>query len=87
MTTAFVLVAGGSGSRLGGAVPKAFADLEGRTLLERAFAGLQTEARFAHGIVVAPADWCGTARQQLAPILRSGLQQTSYRIIHGKIAN
>ena len=35
VSTAVVVVAAGSGTRLGAALPKAFVDLAGQTLLER----------------------------------------------------
>lgn len=53
--TGFVLVAAGSGTRLGAGVPKAFVDVDGRTLLEhaiRSFAGFPGRVEFA---IAAPA--------------------------------
>ncbi|MGX1792952.1 2-C-methyl-D-erythritol 4-phosphate cytidylyltransferase [Microbacterium sp. NPDC055312] len=55
-TTAIIVVAAGSGTRLGAGVPKALADLDGRTVLRHALDGV-----FAAGpmqvVVVAPAGW------------------------------
>ena len=55
MTVAAVLVAGGSGSRLGSDVPKAFVSLGGRTLIEHALARFTRHV--AHTVVVVPAGW------------------------------
>jgi 2-C-methyl-D-erythritol 4-phosphate cytidylyltransferase len=66
---AAVLVAGGSGSRLGADVPKAFVRVGGRTLLEHA------AARFAAypSVVVAPADWLDAARELVeCPVVAGG---------------
>ncbi len=56
MIVAAVLVAGGSGSRLGADVPKAFVSVGGRTLLEHACAAL-AGPRIRDIVVVAPAGW------------------------------
>jgi len=53
-TTAVILVAAGSGTRLGAAVPKAFVDVAGRTILERALRSALGMAEPAQLIVVAP---------------------------------
>jgi 2-C-methyl-D-erythritol 4-phosphate cytidylyltransferase len=65
MTVGFILVAAGSGARLGEKVPKAFVEVAGRSLLARSFEALQAEPRFSHAVVVAPAGWCGEAARQL----------------------
>ena len=55
MTVAAVLVAGGSGSRLGAEVPKAFVRVGGSTLIEHA---MQRFVRHvAHTVLVVPAGW------------------------------
>ncbi len=60
-TIAVIVVAAGSGQRLGAGAPKAFVGLDGRTILRRAleqvFAG-----PLAQVVVVAPADRVGDAR-------------------------
>ncbi|SHH22686.1 2-C-methyl-D-erythritol 4-phosphate cytidylyltransferase [Jatrophihabitans endophyticus] len=56
MTCAAVLVAAGSGSRLGADVPKAFVPLAGRTLLEHAVARFVSHPDVDRVVVVAPAD-------------------------------
>ena len=54
-TTAIIVVAAGSGSRLGHAEPKAFVDLRGVTILEHALNGVLDSIEPAQVIVVAPA--------------------------------
>jgi 2-C-methyl-D-erythritol 4-phosphate cytidylyltransferase len=62
MIVAAVLVAGGSGSRLGADVPKAFVSVGGRTLLEHAGALLR-HPLIRDAVVVAPAAWVERARE------------------------
>lgn len=54
-TVAAVLVAAGSGERLGAAVPKAFCSVGGRTLLEHASERFVAHPRIASVVIVAPA--------------------------------
>jgi 2-C-methyl-D-erythritol 4-phosphate cytidylyltransferase len=56
MSVAAIVVAAGSGTRLGAQVPKAFVEIGGRTLLEHACARLASPL-VRDTIVVAPADW------------------------------
>lgn len=53
-TLAVVVVAAGSGQRLGRAEPKAFVELDGRTLLERALETVFSQPEPAQVVVVAP---------------------------------
>lgn len=53
-TVAAILVAAGSGQRLGAAVPKAFVPVAGRTLLEHAAARFTASAAVGTVVVVAP---------------------------------
>jgi 2-C-methyl-D-erythritol 4-phosphate cytidylyltransferase len=53
-TVAAILVAGGSGQRLGAPVPKAFVEVAGRTLLAHALATFRAHAAIDQLIVVAP---------------------------------
>lgn len=62
-TVAVVLVAAGAGTRLGGSVPKAFASLRGRTLLEHAVDGIRDAGPDIRLVVVAPADRLDEARR------------------------
>ena len=63
MTTAVVLVAGGSGQRLGSTTPKAFVSVAGKTLLEHATTQIGTWSTPCQLIIVAPAGWEEPARQ------------------------
>jgi 2-C-methyl-D-erythritol 4-phosphate cytidylyltransferase/2-C-methyl-D-erythritol 2,4-cyclodiphosphate synthase len=60
---AIIVVAAGSGSRLGGAEPKAFVMLHGMTILERALRGVFESAEPAQVIVVAPSARLAAARR------------------------
>jgi 2-C-methyl-D-erythritol 4-phosphate cytidylyltransferase/2-C-methyl-D-erythritol 2,4-cyclodiphosphate synthase len=59
---AIVVVAAGSGTRLGHAMPKAFVELRGRTILEHALHGVFGATHAAQVIVVAPAPLVPQAR-------------------------
>jgi 2-C-methyl-D-erythritol 4-phosphate cytidylyltransferase len=61
MTVAAVLVAAGSGSRLGADVPKAFVRVGGRTLLEIAAERFRDDPRVRDCVVVAPDSWVDEA--------------------------
>lgn len=61
MRVGLVIVAAGSGSRLGAAAPKAFVPLAGVPLLEHALRGALSCAGLAEVVVVAPADWLDQA--------------------------
>lgn len=56
-----IVVAAGSGTRLGAARPKAFVDLAGRTVLERCLSSVFGMQRDAQVVVVAPADFVDEA--------------------------
>lgn len=66
MTVAAVLVAAGSGLRLGADLPKAFVAVRGRTMLEHACSRFAAHPRVSVCVVVAPADRIDEA-QRLAP--------------------
>jgi 2-C-methyl-D-erythritol 4-phosphate cytidylyltransferase / 2-C-methyl-D-erythritol 2,4-cyclodiphosphate synthase len=59
---AVIVVAAGSGTRLGSAGPKAFQPLHGRTMLEHALAGVFQMSEPAEVIVVVPAELQADAR-------------------------
>jgi 2-C-methyl-D-erythritol 4-phosphate cytidylyltransferase/2-C-methyl-D-erythritol 2,4-cyclodiphosphate synthase len=59
---AIVVVAAGSGTRLGHETPKAFVELHGRTILEHALRGVFGATHAAQVIVVAPAAHLAQAR-------------------------
>ncbi len=65
-TLGVIVVAAGSGTRLGAAVPKAFVPIGGTTILERALAAVAAIAEPAHVVVVAPKSHLELART-LAP--------------------
>ena len=60
---AIVVLAAGAGSRLGHAEPKAFVELRGMTILERALRGVFESAEPAQVIVVAPSGRMAAARR------------------------
>lgn len=64
-SVAVIIVAAGSGTRLGLSTPKAFVDLAGRTLLEHAVDAALAMAEAPQLVVVAPLDWLEQARAQL----------------------
>jgi 2-C-methyl-D-erythritol 4-phosphate cytidylyltransferase/2-C-methyl-D-erythritol 2,4-cyclodiphosphate synthase len=58
-----IVVAAGSGSRLGHPDPKAFVAVAGRPILAHALEGVFGSAEQAQVVVVSPADWIDQARQ------------------------
>ncbi len=60
---AVIVVAAGSGTRLGHAEPKAFVELRGATILERALRGVFASSEPAQVIVVAPSSRIAEARR------------------------
>lgn len=60
-----VVPAAGSGERLAAGIPKAFCEVGGRTLLERAVAGLLESGVVGHVVVAVPADRIDQAKQVL----------------------
>ncbi|MEP6598687.1 MAG: 2-C-methyl-D-erythritol 4-phosphate cytidylyltransferase [Actinomycetota bacterium] len=69
LTVAAILVAAGDGARLGGSVPKAFCEIGGQTLLERALRPFAAHAGVRDLVVVARADQLDRAAG-LAPLAR-----------------
>ena len=63
-----VVLAAGSGERLGRDLPKAFVPLAGRTMLEMAAGSACRAARVGSLVVVAPAGWETAAREIVSPI-------------------
>lgn len=66
MRTVAVVLAGGSGNRLGGSTPKQLQLLAGRTLLEHCVAAFDTAPGIDEIVVVMPADLIGNAKRILA---------------------
>ncbi|GLB63700.1 2-C-methyl-D-erythritol 4-phosphate cytidylyltransferase [Dietzia sp. NCCP-2495] len=60
--------AAGSGVRLGAGLPKAFVELDGRTMLERAVAGLLGSGVVDDVVAVVPDDRVDESRELLAPL-------------------
>ena len=58
-----IVVAAGSGARLGGSAPKAFVELNGVTILERALGGVFSSVESAQVVVVAPHTHLEMARE------------------------
>jgi 2-C-methyl-D-erythritol 4-phosphate cytidylyltransferase len=63
-----VVPAAGSGQRLAAGVPKAFVDLDGRTLVERAVAGLLESGVVDRIVVAVPAELADQAELLLGPV-------------------
>src|SRR5690554_408286 len=61
--TAIIVVAAGSGSRLGHTEPKAFVPLAGRSILERSLDTVFSLSQPAHVVVVVPADRVESSRR------------------------
>lgn len=62
-TVAAILVAAGSGQRLGAGVPKAFVEVAGRSLLDRAFTTFAANPAVEAVVVAAPAGHADTAAE------------------------
>jgi 2-C-methyl-D-erythritol 4-phosphate cytidylyltransferase len=81
-----LLLGGGRGERLSGPDPKAFALLDGRTLLELAVSTVEACGRVEGFLVVAPEGWEGRARTIVGPrprlidvVVGGGTRQDSVR--------
>jgi 2-C-methyl-D-erythritol 4-phosphate cytidylyltransferase len=72
LTVAAILVAAGSGQRLGAAVPKAFCLVRGRTLLEHAHERFAGHPSVRDVIIVAPGDHLGPAQALTRSIVVAG---------------
>src|SRR5580692_12601857 len=66
MRTVAVVLAGGSGLRLGGAVPKQLQLLAGRTLLEHSAGAFQRAPEVDEIVVVLPADFVAAGQDLLS---------------------
>ena len=73
-TTAYVLLAGGSGSRLGAHVPKQFIRVAGKTVLEHSHACIAGFAPEARIIVTVPADSLAFVRDLLVGVTDSSVR-------------
>ncbi len=80
MRVTAIIAAGGSGSRLGGEVPKQFLELGGRTILERAVAAFTAHPRVDAVIVALPSgmtDALGSTHTKLRCVPGGSTRQTS----------
>jgi 2-C-methyl-D-erythritol 4-phosphate cytidylyltransferase len=71
-TVAAILVAAGSGERLGADVPKAFVEVAGTTLLEHAFARFVGHPAIDRCVVVAPAERVDEAARLTGAVVVAG---------------
>jgi 2-C-methyl-D-erythritol 4-phosphate cytidylyltransferase len=79
MSTVAVVPAAGSGERLAARIPKAFVEINGKTLLERAVAGLQESGVVDHVVVAVPGDKADDAKRILgseATVVTGGADRT-----------
>ena len=67
-----VVPAAGSGERLGAGIPKAFCLVDGRTLLQRAVAGILDSGVVDHVVVAVPADRIDEAKRVLGGRVDAG---------------
>ncbi|MDH6237859.1 2-C-methyl-D-erythritol 4-phosphate cytidylyltransferase [Cryobacterium sp. CG_9.6] len=80
---AVIVVAAGSGARLGHSEPKAFVHLQGRTLLEHALHGIFGMAEPAQVIVVVPEDRIGAANAIVRASSASPAARGSVTVVAG----
>jgi len=81
ITVGIIVVAAGSGSRLGHPDPKAFVPVAGRPILVHALEGVFGSIEHAQVVVVAPADWVAEARTLVAEI--AGAAHDSVTVVIG----
>ncbi|MCF0175735.1 MAG: 2-C-methyl-D-erythritol 4-phosphate cytidylyltransferase [Bacteroidales bacterium] len=60
-----VILAGGSGSRLGGELPKQFLRIEGKTIVEHSVDAFESHPAISAVVVVCRAEWLGYMRELL----------------------
>ncbi|OBH82461.1 2-C-methyl-D-erythritol 4-phosphate cytidylyltransferase [Mycobacterium scrofulaceum] len=79
-TVVAVVPAAGSGERLGAGIPKAFCEVDGRTLLDRAVDGLLASEVVEHVVVAVPAALVDEAKRALgerATVVAGGADRTT----------
>ena len=79
-TVVAVVPAAGSGERLGAGIPKAFCEVDGRTLLDRAVSGLLESGVVDHVVVAVPVDRVDEAERTLggrATVVAGGADRTA----------
>nr|WP_245980018.1 2-C-methyl-D-erythritol 4-phosphate cytidylyltransferase [Gryllotalpicola protaetiae] len=72
MKVAVIVVAAGSGTRLGAGVPKAFVQLAGRSILEHSLHSVAGMSSQPHVVVVAPEELLDDARAVLERVIGAG---------------
>ena len=82
MSISVIVVAAGSGERLGATRPKAFVDVAGKTLLEHSLEALDQVPHDMQVVVVAPEKWLGAAEDLGARALAS---RHSLRVVAGGV--
>lgn len=87
-TRAYLLcLAAGAGTRLGAEVPKAFLEVQGRTLVEHALQRALAEPRIVQAVLVAPPEWVPAAERIAAEderiIVVSGGQERADSVAAG----
>ena len=80
MSISVIVVAAGSGERLGAKRPKAFVDVAGKTLLEHALLALHAVPHDMQVVVVAPEKWLGAAEDLANATLAS---RHTLRVVSG----
>jgi len=80
MTISVIIVAAGSGERLGATKPKAFVDVAGKTLLEHSISALNNLSQNLQVVVVAPEKWLGAAEDLVTKTLHD---RHSLRVVAG----
>ena len=79
-TVVAVVPAAGSGERLGAGIPKAFCEVDGRTMLDRAVGGLLDSGVVDHVVVAVPAARVDEAKRALgerATVVAGGADRTT----------
>lgn len=81
LKTGVVIAAGGVGTRFGGRIPKQFALLNGKTVLQRTLERFEAVPEVGQIVLVAPAEHLPRAK---AIVFRAGLRKVSRIVVGGK---
>ena len=81
MVVGIIVVAAGTGSRLGHPDPKAFVPVAGRPILAHALEGVFGSTERAQVVIVAPADWAAEARELATEV--AGAAHESVTVVVG----
>ncbi|MFZ4078108.1 MAG: 2-C-methyl-D-erythritol 2,4-cyclodiphosphate synthase [Microbacteriaceae bacterium] len=80
---AVIVVAAGTGSRLGMTTPKAFVDVGGQTLLQRAVESAARATSVGHIVAVVPTDLVKRATEMLTESLGSSAPPVTWSVVEG----